>query len=71
MAKKNPRKRRSAQAMLLLVQLQAAGLDFDSIAAEIGSSPRSVYRWYAGETAPIPALLEALQRLLDKRKGGA
>lgn len=71
MATRNVRKRRSAQAMLVLVQLQAAGLDFDAIAAAIGASQRSVYRWYTGESAPIPPLFAALKRLLEERKRGA
>ena len=68
---KHARKRRCAQTMLLLVQLEGTGLDFDGIARAIGSSPRSIYRWYAGETAPIPPLFAALKRLLEERKSAS
>lgn len=71
MPKKKPingRKRKSAHTMLLLVKLQAKGLDCDAIAEAIGSSRRSVYRWLAGESVPIPALYAALERLLETRR---
>lgn len=55
------------QAIFLIAQATQTGMTREEIADELGVSTRSVYRWGAGETAPIPALLSALEGLVERR----
>lgn len=44
---------------------QRAGLTIEEIAKETGFSPRTVYRWEAGEAEPRAAVVRALQLMLQ------
>lgn len=52
------------EAQDIVAELKGLGWSAEDIAADIGASPRQVYRWANGEFRPLPVYLKALQRLL-------
>jgi DNA invertase Pin-like site-specific DNA recombinase len=59
---------RATEAAGLIESLIAAGETPATIAAKTKASERSVYRWWREGYAPHPLMLEAIKRLVARRK---
>jgi DNA invertase Pin-like site-specific DNA recombinase len=58
---------RATEAAGLIDRLILAGETPATIATATKASERSVYRWWREGSAPHPVMLEAIQRLADRR----
>lgn len=66
-ASKKARKTRAEKAVQLLTKLDTLGMSPESIAAELGVSPRSIFRWGHRESTPQPSHMTRLELLVEGR----